>query len=69
MNLSEIKAAVDSGKTVHWSNDGYTVIKDKGGKYLVLFVFTGDCIGLTWEDGKTLNGREENFFLASNPES
>ena len=62
MNSEEIKAAVDAGKKVHWSNKSYQVIKGKD-DYLIKGP-TGHAIGLTWEDGKTLNGKEEDFFLA-----
>lgn len=63
MTLEEIKAAVDAGKKVHWSNPGYTVVKDKNWKYLIQF-HSGDCIGLTWADGVTLNGDEGDFYIA-----
>lgn len=62
MNLQQIKTAVDQGKTVHWVNRGYTVIKDSKNQYLISF-HNGHCIGLTHADGVTLNGREEQFFL------
>lgn len=63
MTLSEIKAAVDSGLRVHWSNKGYEVIKDKAGHYLVIFRPNGHCVGLTWQDGITLNEKESEFFI------
>jgi len=28
MNIAEIKAAVDAGKSVHWANEGYRVHRD-----------------------------------------
>lgn len=62
MTLAEIKAAVDEGKTVHWSNTAYTVIKDRNGRYLV--AYGSNYIGLTWGDETTLNGKPEEFFLA-----
>ena len=62
MKAEEIKAAVDAGKKVHWSNKSYHVIKGKD-DYMIKGP-TGHAIGLTWEDGKTLNGKEEDFFLA-----
>jgi hypothetical protein len=36
MTLSDIKQAVEAGKSVHWANDGYSVIKGKAG-YFVRF--------------------------------
>jgi Tfp pilus assembly protein PilX len=62
MNVHEIKQAVDSGKKVYWSNLGYQVIKDSIGQYLIKHI-CGHCIGLTWQDGTTLNGKEEEFFI------
>lgn len=59
MNLSEIKAAVEAGKVVHWSNEGYTVKGD------LIVHHSGSAIGLTWADGVTLNGKECDFFIAS----
>lgn len=62
MTLQEIKDAIASGQTVHWGNKSYTVIKDNIGQYLIQH--TGwHCIGLTWQDGTTLNGKEEDFFI------
>lgn len=63
MNISEIKAAVDSGKTVHWSNTGYEVVKDHPNTYLIKFNRTGSCIGLTNRSGDKLNGLEVDFFI------
>lgn len=62
MNAQEIMKAVDAGKKVYWSNKGYQVVKAKG-DYMIKAP-NGHMIGLTWEDGKTLNGKEEDFFLA-----
>ena len=64
MTLSEIKQAVDEGKTVHWYCEIYVVIKDSKGQYLITCVLNNYCIGLTWADGKTLNGKEEEFYEA-----
>lgn len=66
MTLNEIKQAVESGKTVHWSNEGYTVIKDSIGEWLIAWNHNGkdaNYIGLTWVDGKTMNGKPEEFFI------
>jgi hypothetical protein len=63
MNLHEIKSAVEAGLPVHWSNDGYKVIKDKIGQFLVIFEPNQSCIGLTWKDGITLNGKESDFYI------
>lgn len=66
MTLEEIKAAVDAGKTVHWANDGYRVIKDRIGQYLIAYgegTSYANYIGLTWVDGVTLNGKPSEFYL------
>ena len=63
MHLEQIKQAVDSGKLVHWSNKGYEVQKDKLGHYLIIFKANGSAVGLTHVDGKTLNGKEKDFFI------
>lgn len=64
MNLEQIKKAVEEGKTVHWANKAYVVIKDKVGQWFINCVNNDSAIGLTWTDGKTLNGKEEDFFLS-----
>lgn len=63
MTLEEIKSAVDAGKKVFWSNEGYEVIKDSIGQYLIRFIPNNHCIMLTWRDGTTLNGKPEEFFV------
>ena len=63
MNIAEIKTAVDAGKSVHWSNEGYVVRKDRLGQYLIVFEPNGSAIGLTDQSGCRLNGQEEEFFL------
>ena len=64
MNLNEIKTAVRSGKKVHWATEAYIVINPKGGEqWLIKCVLNDSCIGLTWADGMTMNGKEEEFFL------
>jgi hypothetical protein len=63
MTLNEIRAAVDAGQTVHWSNQGYKVIKSKSG-YLICCVLNNSCIGLTHRDGVTMNGEPDQFFVA-----
>ena len=63
MTLQEIKQAVDEGKVVNWKNEGYQVIKDKHGEYLINFIYNEYYVGLTWQDGVTMNGDEEDFFI------
>lgn len=65
MTLDQIKAAVEAGKTVCWSNRGYVVRKDSIGQWHIICTANDDCVGLTWKDGKTLNGEEGQFFVDS----
>jgi hypothetical protein len=62
MTLDEIKEAVDAGCDVYWCTARYGVVKDKLGQYLIECYDNGSCIGLTWSDGVTLNGREQDFY-------
>lgn len=62
VKLSEIKAAVEAGKTVHWQSPAYSVIKDSLGQWLIRCSINDYCIGLTWRDGVTLNGEPEHFY-------
>lgn len=64
MNITEIKTAVDAGTSVHWSNEGYVVRKDRLEQYLIVFEPGGSAIGLTNRSGGQLNGQEEDFFLS-----
>jgi len=62
MKLSEIKQAIKDGKKVFWASNSYEVIKDNIGQYLIKCILNDSCIGLTWQDGKTLNGKENEFY-------
>ena len=62
MNLQEIKQAINQGKNVYWSGPGYQVIKDNAGEYLIKCTSNNHCIGLTWQDNVTMNGKESDFF-------
>lgn len=63
MNLQEIKTAIAEGKKVYWGNSSYEIIGNEKNGYVIKHS-QGHCIGLTWQDGKTLNGKEEDFFTA-----
>lgn len=63
MTAEQIKSAVTAGKRVYWGNEGYEVIKDSLGQYLIIYTPSGYCIGLTHRDGQTLNGKEADFFI------
>jgi hypothetical protein len=65
MTLEEIKAAVDAGRPVFWQTRSYRVIRDSAGQYLIAYRHGESCahyIGLTHQDGVTMNGREAQFF-------
>jgi hypothetical protein len=62
MNLQEIKDAVTEGKNVYWANKRYKVVKDKIGQWLIT-CDGGSAIGLTHQDGVTMNGEEDEFFM------
>ena len=64
MTLNEIKAAVESGKIVHWVSPLYRVIKDSTGQWLIICDANQSCTGLTHRDGFTMNGSEDQFFAA-----
>lgn len=65
MTLNEIKDAVLSGQTVHWGNPAYIVVVDIKGNWFIRCSGNDSCIGLTWADGVTLNGNEDEFFIAN----
>ena len=65
MTVDEIKHAVDNGVDVYWSNRNYSVVKDTIGQYLIKCFSNDSRIGLTWTDGKTLNGEEKDFYTAN----
>lgn len=64
MTLEEIKSAVNAGKTVHWSHDGYHVICDALGQWFIRCAANDNMIGLTWQDNVTMNGKPKDFFIA-----
>ena len=64
MTLEEIKTAVDNGESVYWANENYRIIKDKLNQYLIHSQSNDYCIGLTWRDGVTMNGKPGQFFKA-----
>jgi hypothetical protein len=64
MTLAQIKAAVEAGKTVHWANSGYRVVKDHLGQWFIVYDRTQYYIGLTHQNGRTMNGEPSQFFIA-----
>ena len=63
MTLDEIKTALAQGKRVFQHHEGYEVIRDNLGQYLITHKYNDYCIGLTWQDGKTMNGQPDEFFI------
>jgi hypothetical protein len=64
MNAHDIRQAVDAGQRICWKSEAYEVIRDRLGQYFIRCSMNGHVIGLTWQDGETLNGKAEDFFLA-----
>lgn len=62
MDLIEIKQAIANDLKVFWGNTSYQVIKDNKDQYLIKHA-GGNCIGLTWADNETLNGKQTDFFI------
>jgi hypothetical protein len=62
MTLAQIKAAVLAGRPVYWVHEGYEVMVDHIGQWLIMCHANGNCIGLTWLDGVTVNGKPDQFF-------
>jgi hypothetical protein len=66
MKLHEIKRAVLNGYPVHWANSLYDVVHVNG-LFSILCNDNGkSCTGLTWTDGKTMNGKEYQFYIGLN---
>lgn len=65
MNLQAIKAAISDDQIVHWKNSSYTVKLDQSSRYVIVCT-NGSTIGLTWNDGVTLNGKEADFYVSIN---
>jgi hypothetical protein len=62
MNLQEIISAIRNGKKVFWSNSLYEVIEPQPNNFIIRCKTNDYCIGLTWLDNVTLNGKEEEFY-------
>jgi hypothetical protein len=62
MKLQEIKNAVDEDKDVYYKHCNYQVIKGTY-EYLIICLSNDYCISLTHSDKKTMNGKEEDFFI------
>jgi hypothetical protein len=68
MTLEQIKKAVDQGKDVFWKHSGYKVVAGTQkaiGEYFIVCTENQYTVGLTWRDGKTMNGNEIDFYIAA----
>lgn len=66
MTLEEIKAAVKAGKVVHWSSEIYVVKADSlFEEWVIVCVLNDNCTGLTHQDGITMNGEPDEFYIAT----
>ena len=63
MTANEIKTSVSMGVTVHWKNDNYRVIYDPKTGFLIKSESNENYIGLTHQNGETLNGEESDFYI------
>ena len=66
MTLERIKQEVRKGNYVYYKTPNYRVIEDSHIKdrFLIHSQFNDHYIGLTWQDNRTLNGDESDFYLA-----
>lgn len=62
MKAHEIKRVIEYGGNVYWKHDGYHVVKDGDGDYMIKCTMNNHNIGLTHKDGYTLNGQESDFY-------
>lgn len=62
MTLEEIKEGVLNNRTICWKNKNYHVVCDNLGQWLILCLSNRSSVGLTQEDGVTLNELQEDFF-------
>lgn len=69
LSLEQILEAKQQGKRVFWASYGYEVLLAEGKdpteplNYFIKYMPNGSCQGLTWLDGKTVNGKAEDFFV------
>lgn len=68
MTLAEIKEALDKNIEVYYKNQNY-VITRSGDKYFIMCLDGHDyTTGLTLDDGITMNGKDEDFFIIEGTE-
>lgn len=60
--IAEIKSLVDAGVTVYCDNEGYIVIKDKAGQYLIHYQGSDYYIGLHGLEGTEFENKLNTDF-------
>lgn len=60
---AQIKRETLRGFQVYWANPGYRVHVDKLDQWFITFTPANHSIGLTWQDGVSMNGKPEQFFM------
>jgi hypothetical protein len=63
MTLEEIKAAVLAGHMVCWKQANYVVQGNEKQGFCIVCTNNNHATGLTWIDGVTLNGVQEDFYI------
>jgi len=63
MNLNQIKQATLAGQQVYHGSPCYVVVHDSKDQWLIVCTLNNYTIGLTWQDGVTMNGKPEEFFM------
>lgn len=67
MTAKEVMKAVDEGHTVYADSHAYRVVKTKSGQYHI--VCGTHRIGLTWEDGVSMNARKFHVYSPQKQEN
>lgn len=63
MTLQQITTALNNGCRVYWYSKDYEVFEDATGKLKIKCLRSKSCINLVLDDGVTLNGDSEDFFV------
>lgn len=67
LTVHQVRKAVDEGSTVHADSFKYKVVKSISGRYYI--VRGKQRVGLTWEDGRTLNATKFHIQTPKRQES
>jgi len=63
MTLEQITTSLDDGHRVYWHSKDYEVLKNATGQLKIKCRRSNSCIDLVLNDGVTLNGDPEDFFV------